>query len=138
MPAAPTTRITSWQYAVYAYIIRAVNRLGTQSGPSPYVLTIPSEPQHVLLREKGRAAEITWQANPEKRIAGYRIYKYGNPMKLVTKGLITDTNYTDDAAASQSRYTVVAVDSLGQEGEPSSPVWCRQSYQGFFAGEWHQ
>jgi len=37
-----------------------------------------------------------------------------------------------------ARYSVVAVDSLGQEGEPSSPVWFGQSYQGFFTGDWHQ
>ena len=42
--------------AVYAYVVRAVNRLGTESGPSPYALTIPSAPTNVLLREAGRLA----------------------------------------------------------------------------------
>lgn len=37
-----------------------------------------------------------------------------------------------------TRYWVVAVDALGQEGQPSSPVWHNQSYQGFYSGEWHQ
>jgi hypothetical protein len=127
-----------YRYAVYVYILRAVNKLGTESGPSPYALTIPSEPQHVLLRERGRMAEIKWAANPERGIAGYRVYKYGNPMKLVTQELIKGPAFTDDSAGSHGRYTVVAVDVLGQEGEPSTPVWHGQSYSGFFAGEWHQ
>ena len=33
-----------YRFGVYAYIVRAVNRLGVESGPSPYALTIPSEP----------------------------------------------------------------------------------------------
>lgn len=127
-----------YKYAVYAYIVRAVNKLGTESGPSPYALTIPSEPQRVLLREHGRAAEIKWDANPEKGIAGYRIYKYSNPMKLVSQDLLREPVFTDDSAGSHGRYTVVAVDVLGQEGEPSSPVWHGQSYKDFYAGQWHQ
>jgi hypothetical protein len=127
-----------YRYAVYAYVVRAVNKLGTESGPSPYALTIPSEPQCVLLRERGRVAEIKWDANPEKGIVGYRIYKYGKPMKLVTKELIKEVTFTDDSAGDHGRYTVVAVDLLGQEGEPSSPVWYGQSYKDFYSGEWHQ
>jgi len=38
----------------------------------------------------------------------------------------------------QTRYWVVAVDALGQEGEPSSPVWFNHKYTGFYTGEWHQ
>jgi hypothetical protein len=127
-----------YRYAAYAYVVRAVNKLGTESGPSPYALTIPSEPQRVLLRERGRAAEIKWDANPEKGIVGYRIYKYGNPMMLVTKELIKEATFTDDSAGSHGRYTVVAVDLLGQEGEPSSPVWYGQDYTDFYSGQWHQ
>jgi hypothetical protein len=32
-----------YRYAVYAYIVRAVNRLGVESGPSPYALTLPAK-----------------------------------------------------------------------------------------------
>jgi hypothetical protein len=38
----------------------------------------------------------------------------------------------------RTRYWVVAVDALGQEGEPSAPAWDGQSYKGFYPGEWHQ
>jgi len=36
---------------------------------------------------------------------------------------------------------VVAVDTLGQEGEPSQPVWSRREWRSFYlpyTGEWHQ
>ena len=125
-----------YKYAVYAYVIRAVNTLGTESGPSPYALTIPAEPQNVLLRENGGAAEIKWDAVPGS--AGYRVYRYGTPMALVSPELLKETTFTHRAAGERARYTVVAVDPLGQEGEPSSPVWYGWSYKGFYAGEWHQ
>ena len=125
-----------YKYAVYAYIIRAVNTLGTESGPSPYALTIPPEPQNVLLRERGGAAEIKWDAVPGS--AGYRVYRFGTPMTLVSPELIEETTFTHRAAGDRARYTVVAVNLLGQEGEPSSPAWYGWSYKGFYAGEWHQ
>src|SRR5437762_4615239 len=53
-----------YRIAVYAYIIRAVNKLGVESGPSPYALTIPSEPENFLCREQGDMAELKWDANP--------------------------------------------------------------------------
>ncbi len=129
-----------YKHQVFAYIIRAVNRLGTESGPSPYALTIPSAPTHFLNREKGEFAELKWAPNPEKGIAGYRIYKLEGTWNIVplTKEPITATTFTHKGGKSQTRYWVVAVDALGQEGEPSSPVWHNRSYTGFFQGEWHQ
>ena len=78
-PSSPTRSIWTnagaeskdYKYAVYAYIVRAVNKLGVESGPSPYAMTIPSDPTNVLNREKGDKAELKWDANPENGIAGY-------------------------------------------------------------------
>jgi hypothetical protein len=124
-----------YKYAVYAYIVRAVNRLGTESGPSPYALTIPTEPQNVLLRETGRDAEIKWDRD---RCAGYRVYRVDNRIVTrLTPEPIKETTVTVPNAG-HARYVVVGVDGLGQEGQPSSPVWSGQSYQGFFEGPWHQ
>src|SRR5262249_55965103 len=72
-----------YKYHVYAYLIKAVNKLGCESGPSPYALTIPSEPTNVVNREKGTRAELKWDANPEKSIEGYRIYKLEGTWKIV-------------------------------------------------------
>src|SRR5207302_1036095 len=119
----------------------AVNRLGTESGPSPYALTIPSEPAHVFNREHGDTAELKWAANPEKGIAGYHVYKLGKShweIVRVTETPIQATTFSHKGGRNTTRYWVVAVDALGQEGQPSSPVWHHQRYQGFFKGDWHQ
>ncbi len=42
---------------------------------------------------------------------------------------------------SSRRYYIVAVDALGQEGFPSSPVWFKREWRAYYApfvGEWHQ
>jgi hypothetical protein len=134
----PLPESKDYKHAVYAYIVRAVNRLGVESGPSPYALTIPSEPTSVFNHEKGAVAELKWAANPEKGIAGYHVYKLEGTWNIVrvTKEPIKATTFRHRSAA--TRYWVVALDALGQDGQPSSPVWHQRSYAGFFAGEWHQ
>jgi fibronectin type 3 domain-containing protein len=129
-----------YRYAVYAYIIKAVNRLGTESGPSPYALTIPSEPADVRNREAEGMAELRWNANLEKGVAGYRVYKLEGTWNIVrlTDALVQTTTFSHNGGKNPTRYWVVAVDALGQEGQPSSPVWHNHSYRGFFEGEWHQ
>jgi len=136
--STPPAESKDYKFAVYAYIVRAVNKLGIESGPSPYALTIPSEPTNVFNREKGATAELKWAANPEKRIAGYHVYKLEGTWNIVrlTKQPVQATTFTHKS--SQTRYWITAVDSLGQEGQPSSPVWHQWSYAGFFNGEWHQ
>jgi hypothetical protein len=129
------------RYAVYAYVLRAVNALGTESGPSPYALTMPSAPTGVLLRENGVKDELKWAQNPEQGIAGYRLYKKGKGNFEIVRAaaaLVKGTAFVDASPGARTRYWVTAVDALGQEGEPSSPVWYGQSYKGFFEGEWHQ
>jgi fibronectin type 3 domain-containing protein len=129
-----------YRFAVYAYIVRAVNKLGVESGPSPYVLTIPSEPTNVLNREAGGKAQLLWDASPEKGVIGYHVYKLEGTWKIVrvTAQPVKTTTFTHEGGKGVTRYWVVAVDALGQEGQPSSPVWHNQSYKGFYSGEWHQ
>jgi hypothetical protein len=127
------------KYAVHAYIVRAVNRLGTESGPSPYALTIPSEPENVLLREKGGAAEIRWDPSKEKGVAGYLVYEIADQkVARITPELVKATTFSAASGSAPKRYSIVAVDAIGQEGQPSSLVWCNKSYKGFYPGEWHQ
>jgi hypothetical protein len=127
-----------YKFAVYAFIIKAVGH-GGESGPSPYALTIPSEPVNVLNRENGATAELKWDASPERGIAGYHVYKLEGTwsIKRLTERPIKETTYTHQSAGA-TRYWIVAVDAVGQEGQPSSPAWHQQRYDAFFRGEWHQ
>jgi len=132
-----------YKYAVYAYLVRAVNRLGVESGPSPYALSIPGEPADVLLRENGRApargsAELRWRPSQEQGIAGYRVYRVDSrTVTRLTPDMVRETSFTIRDAG-HTRFLVVAVDALGQEGQPSSPAWSGQSYRGFYEDPWHQ
>jgi hypothetical protein len=125
-----------YAYAVYAYVVRAVNRMGTESGPSPYALTIAAEPENVLLRETGAGAEIKW--DPVQGAVGYLVYQIADQnVARITPEPVRATSFTHSGKGLR-RYCVLAVDALGQEGQPSSPVWCQKSYAGFFPGDWHQ
>jgi hypothetical protein len=67
----------------------------------------------------------------------YKLEGTWNIVRL-TDEPIKETTFTHKCGTSATRYWVVAVDALGQEGQPSSPVWANHSYPGFFTGDWHQ
>jgi hypothetical protein len=130
-----------YKFTVYAYIVRAVNKLGVESAPSPYALTLPSEPLNVLCREQGDTAELKWDANPETGITGYRLYQLKGTWEIlpVNDTPICETFFSHRVGRGQTtRFWVTALDALGQEGQPSSPAWFNHSYRGFFQSEWHQ
>jgi hypothetical protein len=139
--AKPSAEQEDYRYAVHAYIVRAENKLGVESGPSPYALTLPSEPRNVFLREDGERAELKWSPSEETSVVGYHVYKLGSSVweiVRVTDSPINVTTFSHAASRGTTRYWVVPVDKLGQEGQPSSPVWFRQVYPDFFTGPWHQ
>ena len=133
--------------AVYAYRVVAVNRLGVESGPSPLVVTYPAAVQHVFARELGKdQTQLRWQPHASK-VAGYHVYRYDgrwdkDTIRRLTPAPIRATEFVDEQAGPGTRrYEVVAVDLLGQEGEPSQPVWGRREWQRFYVpytGQWHQ
>jgi hypothetical protein len=136
-----------YRLGVYAYRVRALDAVGGASGPSPATFTIPSSPQHFFAKEDGTTCQLKWESNAEKGIAGYRVYRmdgrFGkDPITRLTAEPIGETTFADDAAGkSTRRYYVVAVDALGQEGFPSSPVWFEREWKPYyqpFVGEWHQ
>ncbi|CAN5310147.1 hypothetical protein BH10PLA2_BH10PLA2_26480 [soil metagenome] len=129
-----------FKYHVFAYIVRAVNRLGVESGPSPYALTIPAEPEHVFNREAGDTASLEWAASLEQGVRGYRIYKLDGVWNIncLTPEPIKTTTFQHAGGKKATRYWITAIDALGQEGQPSSPVWHGRSYAGFFQGDRHQ
>lgn len=136
-----------YRRAVFAYRIRTIDAAGKISGPSPAAFTIPSSPQQVFSREDGATCQLKWTANPERGIRGYRVYRMdgrwdSDAITRLTPDPITATEFADPAAGTSSRrYYVIAVDTLGQEGFPSSPVWFQREWREFylpFIGEWHQ
>ncbi|MBI3857164.1 MAG: hypothetical protein HY293_15875 [Planctomycetes bacterium] len=132
---------------VRAFRVLAMNRLGVLSGPSAAVLTIPSSPQWVFAKEEGTTCHVKWAANPEKGIQGYRVYRMDGrfdkePVMRLTPEPIKELTFSDREAGKKSRrYYVVAVDALGQEGAPSSPVWFAREWKPYydpFVADWHQ
>ena len=120
---------------------------GAVGGPSPAVYTFPSAPQWLFAREDGAACHLKWAASPERGIRGYRVYRLDGrydqePVTRLTPEPVMECRFTDPGAGkSARRYHVVAVDALGQEGHPSSPVWFEREWKRFyepFVGEWHQ
>jgi hypothetical protein len=129
-----------YRWSVRAYVLRAVNRLGVESGASPFALSLPSEPGGLLCREMGTSAQLRWDGSPEKGLQGYHVYKLEGGVfgiKRLTDRPLPGTSYTHEAGKNETRYWVTAVDALGQEGQPSSPAWFGRSYRGFLEGEWH-
>jgi hypothetical protein len=136
-----------YRFGVYAYRVRALNELGVESGPSSAVLTIPSAPQFVFSKEDGTKCHLKWQANAEHNLLGYRVYRMDGRYskdaipRLTEKPILGETFTDEEAGKATRRYHVVAVDAIGQEGFPSSPVWFEREWKEFykpFVGEWHQ
>lgn len=137
-----------YRYAAYAYRVRVVNRPGVVSGPSPFYFTYPRAAENVFAREEGEmATRIRWQPVRQKGIVGYLVYRQDgrwnkDPISLLTPKPIEATEFLDKMAGNETRrYEVVAVDSVGQEGEPSRPVWSRREWRRFYipyTTEWHQ
>jgi len=63
---------------MYAYIVRAVDCRGIESGPSPMVFTTPSDPTRPSAKQHddGRVT-LTWKPNPEKGVKGYLVGQQG-------------------------------------------------------------
>ena len=137
----------SYRFAVFAYRIRAVGADGAESGPSPAFFTIPAPPQWLFSREEGGTCHLKWAAGLEKGLRGHRVYRMDgrwekDSISRLTADPVGVTTYSDAGAGEATRrYYVVAVDALGQEGFPSSPVWHRREWRTHyepFIGEWHQ
>jgi len=136
-----------YHLAVFAYRIRSVNAIGVESGPSPFFLTIPSSPQWAFSKEEGTTCHLKWAKNLEKNLKGYRVYRLdgrwdSDPISRLTEKPIEALSFSDQTAGKKTRrYHVVAVDALGQEGLPSSPVWFNREWKRFyepFTTDWHQ
>ena len=62
-------------HTLYAYRVRAVNRLGIEGGPSPYQMTVPNEVEDLWSKEEGKGVRLRWSPSPHKGIRGYLVYR---------------------------------------------------------------
>ncbi len=129
-----------YRFAVYAYIVRAVDARGVESGGSPYALTIPRAPRAFLIREQTDEAELRWEA-PSDGIVGYQLYRVDDTtLGILEEGdPVTGTSaFVTPGTEGLQRFWVVAIDAIGQLGEPSHPVWWGHDHEQFRDGDWHQ
>jgi fibronectin type 3 domain-containing protein len=116
-----------------AYLIRAVNVRGEESGASPWTLAIPSEVKGIFLSRAGAdgsgGVEVIWTAGREESLKGYNVYRMDSAdhrkgiklnMAPVSPTRYLDKKKTDDLPA---RYYVAAVDNRGVEGLMSFGAW---------------
>lgn len=126
------TSETSWQ-PLYVYMIKAVNVLEQESGPSPVTISIPPPPAHVmsLHMSDGRYMVISGTSGPLESLERgrfiYRMDSYKGEWAFRVKGApqschvqIDDSNVlTGDRLC----YFVIGVDGSGQLGIPSTEAW---------------
>ena len=136
-----------YRFAVFAYRVYAVTDRGAESGTSAAEFTIPGPVQWLSSKEEGATCHLKWAASAEKSLRGYRVYRMNgrydkDSIPRLTPEPLAATTFSDtEAGKNARRYYVVAVDALGQEGFPSSPVWFEREWKQFykpFTGEWHQ
>jgi hypothetical protein len=114
----------------YRYSIRAVAESdgrkwegeGLIVEATPKDMTPPAAPLNLVGQKKGTSIALSWGASKETDVAGYNLYRIvgGKPEKL-NKELVRGITYVDGNLP-DSRYVsyyVTAVDSSGNESEPS-------------------
>ena len=124
----------------YYYFVRAVSS-GPGSAPiesgesnivhvKPIDVFPPSAPAAITLAAGQNIISIFFAVNPEKDIAGYKIYRSADANKpkteweLLTPELLTTNTFQDTRVVSGTRYYyyITATDTAGNVSEPSEVV----------------
>ena len=72
-------------------------------------------------------------------MAGYLVYEVvDSKVARITPEPVKSSPFALPSGNGVKRVCIVAVDAIGQEGQPSSSAWLNKSYKGFFSGDWHQ
>ena len=113
----------------YAYEVRQVRASapnaegeGVKISATPQDKTPPAPPILVKAQKRGNTIEITWQANTEKDLAGYNVYRIvGSKPARLNASPVKEIKYTDTGAPDHRfiAYHVTAVDTAGNESGPS-------------------
>ncbi len=115
----------------YAYIVRAVNAWGIESGPSPATLALPDPPGPVRVIPwlDGRRL-VLWSPCRAEGVGGYYVMRQDDwhedyafrwhPAPLAACGMWDDLDFP---TADRRQYYVNGVDALGALGIPSAGAW---------------
>jgi len=120
-----------WAFVPRAYCVRAVNGLGVESGPSPWVVTLPAAVQRIRVRRRTDGAVVVrWDKDSNPDVVGYVVYRQDNWRNDLVTRLnavpVTGTLLVDPdgrPTGERQRYWVVAVDAHGQEGPSGTGAW---------------
>ncbi len=124
-----------WTYGkVYAYVVRSVNVLGMESGPSPVVVSVPytTGPVVVVRAEDGSKIVLS-PGSTLSFVKGYVAYRQdrykGDETYPILPVPMPGGVFVDRPAVlggDRQEYRVVAVDGMGQYGIPSPPAWSKR------------
>lgn len=113
----------------YVYEVRKVSQTpvplegeGLKASATPKDRTPPGAPMGVKAEKKGNAIALAWQANTEKDLAGYNVYRImGSQAVKLNSTPLKETGFLDTGAPDHRfiAYHVTAVDAEGNESEPS-------------------
>jgi chitodextrinase len=109
----------------YTYAVVAVDTHDNASAPSdavsatPTDLTAPTAPTGLAATRGDGAVSLSWRANPEPDVGGYRVLRDGAVVATVTGTSYTDAGLVNDRAYT---YALVAVDGHGNASPRSEEV----------------
>lgn len=112
----------------YSFHLTAYDDAGNESAPSPQVSAtpadlappaVPATPSAVAAHER---VTLSWPANTEADLAGYRLYRDGQ--QVVELGADQTSHIDADLLNGTSfAYTLTAFDARGNESQPSAAVY---------------
>jgi hypothetical protein len=119
---------------VFGYVVRAVNRAGVLSGPSPMALTLADPPTQVSAHRRPDGSTLIGWAPPRPaagdELAGcfvHRMDRFGGDHAFRQQGWpVLQSAWIDrvpDPEGFRRRYYVVPVAAGGQWGVPSAGCW---------------
>jgi len=109
---------------MYTYQVTAMRGMVPGDGPESVSIvvedkTAPLAPAGLDIVVSDTGAFVTWDANAESDLAGYRVFRNGMP---AAERLTTTNSFFDADYQAGFSYAVSAVDEFGNESARSSPI----------------